>query len=340
MSGESVGEPRAARPTAPPEVAAWAHARADARAERDWAEADRLRELIEAAGWKVVDRGIHFQLSPAHPPDVVESGRVRHGASVTVPSRLDEPPTDDATVVLVATDWPDDLARALAGLKRFAPAGTSVVIVANDPSAEQVAELDRIESGEGSQPNLPVEVVWTSARLGHATALNAGLRRASGRVVVVMDTSVEPATDVVSPLVAALGDPTVGVAGAFGVTSTNLRHFEDAPAGEVDAIEGYLMAFRRDDIGARGPLDEHFRFYRNLDLWWSLALRDEGVDTPPRRAVALSLPVQRHEHRDWTRLDDAERDRLSKRNYYRILDRFGRRMDLLGAARAGSTRTG
>ena len=47
------------------------------------------------------------------------------------------------------------------------------------------------------------------------------------------------------------------------------------------------MAFRRADAAARGPLDERFRFYRNLDIWWSLVLRDEGEGSPPRRAVAV-----------------------------------------------------
>jgi hypothetical protein len=130
--------------------------------------------------------------------------------------------------------------------------------------------------------------------------------------------------------VGALGDPTVGVAGGWGIVSTDLRKFEDAPAGDVDAIEGYLQAFRRTDVAARGPLDERFRFYRNLDIWWSLVLRDEGEGNPPRRAVALEgLPLVRHEHRGYTSLSDAERDRQSKRNFYRIIDRFGWRRDLL-----------
>jgi hypothetical protein len=88
------------------------------------------------------------------------------------------------------------------------------------------------------------------------------------------------------------------------------------------------MAFRRDDAAERGPVDERFRFYRNLDIWWSLVLRDEGEGRPPRRAVALDLPLVRHEHRGWSSLPEAERDRLSKRNFYRIIDRFGTRRDL------------
>ena len=176
----------------------------------------------------------------------------------------------------------------------------------------------------------PIEIVWTSERLGHAAAVNAGMRRAHGAGRVLIDTSVEPTGDVVTPLVQALDDPSVAVVGGWGITSGDLRKFEDAPAGEVDAIEGYLLAFRRADYAARGPLDERFRFYRNLDIWWSLVLRDEGEGNAPRRAVRLDgLPAVRHEHRGYTSLPDDERDRQSKRNFYRIIDRFGSRRDLL-----------
>ena len=105
--------------------------------------------------------------------------------------------------------------------------------------------------------------------------------------MILLDTSVEPTGDLVTPLVHALDDPTVAVTGGWGIVSTDLRKFEDAPAGDVDAIEGYVMAFRRADAAARGPLDERFRYYRNLDIWWSLVLRDEGEGSPPRRAVSV-----------------------------------------------------
>ena len=313
----------------PEEILAAAHDRSRARAARDWAEADRLRAQIEAAGWRVADRGIDFALTPVAAPDVADGERVRYGSSASVPSRLEDPAIGLATVVLIATDWPEDVARAIAGLEAGSPTVTSVVVVANAPSAGQAEAIEAIEAREPSDA-LPIEVVWTSERLGHAAVLNAGLRRAAGPVAILLDTSVEPIGDVVTPLVRALDDPTVAVAGGWGIVSADLRKFEDAPAGEVDAIEGYLLAFRRDDVLDRGPLDEHFRFYRNLDIWWSLALRDEGEGRPPRRAVSLAgLPVVRHEHRGYTSLPDAERDRQSKRNFYRIIDRFGWRRDLL-----------
>jgi cysteinyl-tRNA synthetase len=314
----------------PNEILTAAHDRASARAERNWAEADRLRGVIEAAGWKIVDRGTDFAITPAAAPTVEESGGlVRYGSSRDVPSRLDEPSIGRATVVLVATDWPTDVDRAMAGLAAHSPSGVSVVVVADGASAEQEAALATLEAAwPGRGPGATVEVVRTAERVGHAAALNIGFRRASGPIVIVLDPSVEPSGDIVEPLVLALDDPGVGVAGGWGVVSDDLRRFRDSPAGDVDAIEGYALAFRRSEALERGPLDEHFRFYRNLDLWWSLVLRDEGEDRPPRRAVAVDLPAARHEHRAWTSVDEAERERLSRRNFYRIIDRFGWRLDL------------
>jgi hypothetical protein len=297
----------------PDEILDLAHARKQAREDRDWAEADRLRGEIEAAGWKVVDRGTDFALAPAHPPDVAEAGRVRYGRSASVPSRLEEPVTGLATVVIVADEPASDAERALRALRQYSPPGVSLV------AASALPDLD---AGEA-------EVVWTTEPLGQGGMLNAAIRRASGPIVVVLDPSVEPTGDVISPLVGALEDPTVAVAGGWGVTSRDLRQFQEAPHGDVAAIEGYLMAFRRDDYRACGPLDEKFRFYRNLDLWWSLVLRDEGEGSPPRRAVAVpGVPAVRHEHHAWATTPAEERDRLSKRNFYRIIDRFGPRRDL------------
>ncbi len=277
-----------------------------------------------------------------------------------MPSRLDETAVGVASIVLVATDWPEDLARAVGVFADRSPDGTQLVVVANGASDAQSASLAELEAESPGSPGVGVEVVWTSARLGHAAALNAGIRRASAAVVVLVDTSLEPHGDLVTPLVAALDDPTVAVAGPFGLVSDDLRAFEEPPAGTVDvvAIEGYAQAFRREDYVARGPLDEHFAFYRNLDIWWSLVLRDpfavddeedeDGADDAeiaelgggplvlpvPRRAVCVpGLDVTRHEHRGWTSVSEADRERLSKRNFYRVLKRYATRRDLLLDAR-------
>src|SRR5436190_21877178 len=226
-----------ARQRIPEDVLTAAHERAAARAAKDWPEADRLRAEIEAAGWKVVDRGTDFALEPAHPQTVEAAGVVRYGTSSAVPSRLGEPATDAATVVLVATDWPDDLARALDGLRGHRHDDVSIVVVADGMRDDGDATLPP----DGGR----LEVVRTSERLGTGAAWNVGIRRAGGRVIVIVDTSVEPTGDLVTPLIAALDDASVGVAGGFGLVSSDLRHFEEAGPGDVTAIEGHAIAFRR-----------------------------------------------------------------------------------------------
>lgn len=321
------------RPHVPSEIFDLAHQRKAAREARDFRLADELRASIEAAGWTVVDHGVDFDLRPIRPPDVMDEGVVRYGSSASVPSRLDETATAPASVIVVATDWPDDVDRAVRAVRTESPDDTQVVVVADGATAAQEPWLSTLVAAD-------VEVIRTTEHLGHAAAINAGIRRASGAMVILLDASVEVTGDIVAPLAAPLRDPGVGVAGPWGFTSVDLRHFEDAPSGDVDAIGGYCQGFRRMDYVERGPLDERFVFYRNLDIWWSLVLRDEGEDAPPRRAVAVDVGAVRHEHRGWTSLPDAERDRLSKRNFYRVLDRFGARRDLLisAAAASGSSR--
>jgi hypothetical protein len=324
------------RDPAPADIVQLADARAVARRARDWSTADDLRARIEAAGWRVVDVGTLYDLVRASPPDVLDGETVRYGSSSSVPSRLADAPEGTASVVLVATDWPGDVARTVDALARTSPAGTQVVIVANGESTEQASALVALEAAGMPGPGIGLEVVRTSRRLGHAAALNAGVRRSAAAVIVLLDTSVEPLGDLVTPLVAALADPTVAVAGPLGLVSADMRVFTEPGPGvaDVDAIEGYALAFRRSDAVARGPLDEHFEFYRNLDVWWSLVLRDQGPEEPddaaPRRAVRVAeIPIARHPHRGWASLPEVERDRASKKNFYRVLKRFASRRDLL-----------
>ena len=312
-----------------------AHARSRARAVRDWPEADRLKAVIEGGGWKVVDRGTDFALEPAAPQDVVEEDRVRYGSSASVPSRLDEAAVGTATVVIVATDRPEDLDRVLSAVREHAPDGIQLVVVANAPSTAQAVALEALEAVDPGGPGIRTEVVWTSERLGHAAALNAGIRRAEAPTVVLLDETAQPAGDLITPLAELLADETVAVAGPWGVQVTdpasgNLRRLQPA-AGEVDAIDGSCLAFRRADYVERGPLDEQFRASAWLDVWWSLVLRESTEPTPARRALALpGLPVARAPGGPPPETQEAARQ--SKRSYYRVLERF-RGSDLLAGGR-------
>jgi hypothetical protein len=317
---------------APPEVEDAARRRSEARAARDWDSADRLRAEIEAAGWRVIDAGTAFRLERASPADVDVGGEIRYGRSDAVPSRLDEPASGQATVVIIASPDTAETVAALHALRDGAPEGVDVVVVADGLSNAAIAGLPEAITPRApaeATRAVPGELIRTSETLGYAAALNVGIRRSSAPVVIVLDPSIVATGDVVTPLVQALDDPTVAIAGAFGLRSDNLRQFEETLDGPAVAVQGYLMAFRRVDAAARGPLDEGFRFYRNLDIWWSLVLRDEGEDAAPRRAIVVpNLPLRRGEPHAWRTAPPPVRDRLSKRNFYRVLDRFRTRQDL------------
>ena len=117
-------------------------------------------------------------------------------------------------------------------------------------------------------------MIESTQRLGWADAVNLGLHQ-SGGAVILLDTSLEPAGDFLAPA-RRLDDERVGVAGPWGVTSRDGRQFEDAPPGEVDAIEGYCLAIRRQALQQVGGFDHRFRFYRNADLDLSFAVRANG----------------------------------------------------------------
>lgn len=307
----------------PAEIEAAAEARAAAREAHDWATADRLRRDIEAAGWKVVDAGVSYHVEPAHPPDVVVGDAVRYGRSDAVPSLLEAPPTRAATAIVVAREDAAAVARAARALLDHTPGDADVVIVA-DGLPDRSIELI------GASRCARLEIVRTSAVLGDGACLNIGARRAAGRVVVVVDASIEATGDILGPLISALEDPCVAVVGPIGLVSTDLRHFEQvAVMGPATAIEGSVMAFRREDVGGPGPFDEAFRSDAYLDAWWSLVLRDEGPDSPAREARVVSgLPLIRHDVAATAERLVAEHDRQSKRNFYRLLARFRGRLDL------------
>jgi len=284
-----------------------------------------------------VDRGTRTSLALAHPPDVALEDGIRYGTSASVPSRLEEPATAVVTIILVATDRPADLERSLGALRTYASIGSQVVIVADGPSAGQAQVLGAVESGSGLLApigDIAPEVIWTSQRLGIASAQSCGLRRAVGEMVVLLELDVEPCGDVIGPMLEALREPSVAVVGASGADTPDLGHYQPAGPGAVDVIEAGCLAFRRSDITARGPLDERFRFSRDLARWWSLVLRDEGPGTTPRQALALELPVTQRPPAPQPWDIPVDVDRLAKRDHYRILDRFAGRRDLLRAPAA------
>ncbi|CAN5717979.1 hypothetical protein BH18ACT17_BH18ACT17_04120 [soil metagenome] len=230
-----------------------------------------------------------------------------------VPSLLADPETDDASVHWVAEGWPDDIVRAIASLRAHQSERSVRYVVAD------------VTGSEPGRFGGDVDVVRLEAGTGWAAAMNAGLRRASGRIAIVMDGSIESSGDIFGPLERSLADPGAGLAGPFGLITHDLREFDEAPGpGPCDAVEGYCIAMRRDLLVDSLAFDERFRWYRTADIELSFRVKARGL-----RTEVVPLPVVKHEHRMWFETGPGERAKWSKRNFYRFLDRWRDRWDLV-----------
>jgi len=298
----------------PPPIVALAERRAAARRRRDFETADALRRELEDSGWSVIDeRDGAWRLEPTATPE--PTGAIR---PADVPSVLHEPPTDDVSVHWVVEGWPGDVVRAIGSFRKYLSDDRRVRFVVTDVTG---AAPETFGAGERDD----VEVLALEAGTGWGAALNAGIRRATGPTVLLMDGSIEVAGDVIGPLERALDDPGVGIVGPFGLVTQDLREFDEATdPGPCDAIEGYCMALRRDVLVDVGGVDERFRWYRTADIELSFRVKDRGL-----RTEVVPVPVIRHEHRMWFETAPAERAKWSKRNFYRFLDRWRDRWDLV-----------
>lgn len=248
--------------------------------------------------------------------------RIRHPQKLG--DRIGDADAHDASFVALFEGWLGDLERLHASLvDHLGPHGWELVVVdlpTDDAASERIASLDRVTHVPLRDP------------MGWAAARNLGLRLATGRIVVIADTSVEVQGDLLHALDRRLTDPGVGLVGRWGVMSSNGFDFEEVSMpgpSDVDGVEAYLMALRRADLPRTGLFDPKYKWYRNADIDFSFRVRDAGL----RTIADPALPVARHSHRAWETTPEARRDEWSRTNFRRFRDRWGDRGELFTARR-------
>ena len=281
--------------------------REEARAARDFARADEIRDGLAAAGYEIRDTPHGAVVETSTTYDTIDPA---HFAS-----RLNEKADVEFSIHLLYEGFPEDVDRFLAGLEKNCDLSSAEVIIVDNGSPD----AERIEGWAGDH----TRVIHFNRAVGWAAARNAGLKGSRGEIVILADLSVEPTGDILTPLRDVLADPTVGLAGPFGLVSESMREWEPSDGPEVDALEGYLIATRR-GLLAKGLLSEKFKWYRNADIDLSFQIRSEGL-----KALVVPLPVEKHIHRGWDALSEDERAKRSKRNHYLFFDRWKGRHDLL-----------
>lgn len=304
------------------EIVASIRERESLRQQHTWDSADSMRSRLSADGYVVEDAPDGSRVRPKTPMERRLERWDSVSSSREVPSRLHEPSRYDFTFILNAYGYPEDVRRCVNGMLRHSEGHSAEIIVVDSGSTDGTGEM--LEKMQQEHENL--RVIHCDHVIGDAASKNIGIKQSLGKYIIIVDGSAEIVGEVLGSVSQQLSDPTVGIFGPYGLTTDDMQHFhEEVEQGEADAMQAYCMSFRREAVNTVGLMREVFRFYRNLDIDYCFQFKDKGY-----RVVAdSSLPLVRHEHRQWTELDDNQRDELSRKNFGRFLKRWGNRPDLL-----------
>lgn len=302
----------------PPEILALSQERDALRRKGKYARADALKHQIEEAGYSIKDNphGAHLVILPS----IEANGQVYRTAR-QLPSLLDEPDSCTFSVNILARNNFEETQRCVESVLRFAGTNDIEIILVDNASQDELsiwAETLRTHEKR-------LQLLRITRPMGEAGARNIGLRQSRGTFILLLDSRVELTGDVVTPLTMTLANKSVGITGLHGLRTDDLRHFEESAELEVEVVDGLCMAFRRKLLKKVGFFDERYRFPYFMDIDFNFAVRDSGVGI----VVTPNLPVICHPMEPDANLIDAERTRLTKRNFYRFLEKWGQRDDLL-----------
>lgn len=302
----------------PEEILALSHERDVLRKRGQYERADVLKERIEAAGYVVKDNphGAHLVILPG-----VEVDGELYRTTRSMPSFLNESDVCAFSVNILAQNTSEQTRRCIESVLRFA-GNTNLEIVLVDNASED-GTAGWAEALRTREPRL--HLLRATRTMGSAEARNVGLKQSRGGYILLLDSGVELSGDIFTPLAQTLANKKVGLTGLRGLRTNDLRHFEESQQLEVEAIDCQCMAFRRKLLRQAGLFDERYRYPDFMDIDFNFALRDTDVQA----VVTPDLPLVYHLDMPSTHISDAERLRLTKRNFYRFLSKWGDRDDLL-----------
>jgi len=295
--------------SAPDSVHELAKARLAARAERNFALSDQLRDEIAALGFEVVDVAGGYELRPKKRFPTYESTRdIRPINSGKF----------EITVAMIVDGFHEDAVTTIKTIKEHSQCAIAILVV-GDPG-ELVDELDSRTS-----------LVQLTEDFGWGESANALLRNVTSEFIVIMDPSTRFTGDAIAPVLAELKKRefvAVGWRGGLMNLEDDWRSVDDKGAGEVDVLFSYFLAMHREDALAARGFSNRALYYRNADIEFSLNLRHSNG-----RLLQMDLPLEQDRHHGYHDTDAEYRDAQSKKNYDRILERFRGKTAILSPRR-------
>lgn len=296
----------------PPEVLALAQERVAARATKNFALSDQLRDQLAEMGWLIKDTAEGYDLSIAPPfrqftslAQLVDSS-ARSVAAQTV-------------VTVIVDGWPQDTRTCLEALINFLPADAAILVLDCGNVDDAGAVVHDLAQGDDRVHEFHLSGKLNE--LGWASVVTAAIELCDSDYFALIDLSTVWEGDALTPLLGVFATPSNALTGWRGVNvdvEDEWRSFIDAPAGDVDAVLGYYLVIRTDVARQISPHPKA-KFYRNADMEWSLAVRAAGHNI---YVPAGELPVRQDRHHGYHDSEPTYRDQQSKKTYDRLLQTY------------------
>jgi hypothetical protein len=285
-----------------------AQERLDARAARDFAKADQLRDQIAALGFEVIDvaGGFEFRAKDRYP----RYASTRDMKAIKVDG--------DIAITIIVDGFIADAVETVRTIK--AHCNTPIIALVIGEPTELVDEID-----------LQFHLIAITENFGWGENANALMKNVSSKYLVIMDPSTRFTGDAMAPVIAELSKgeySAVGWRGGLVNTEDEWRSVDDKGAGEVDVLFSYFLALNVADATNAGGFNNRAIYYRNADIEFSLRLRQSNG-----RLLQMDLPLEQARHHGYYDTEENFREVQSKKNYDRILERFRGKSAILSPRR-------
>jgi len=285
-----------------------AQERLDARAAKDFAKADLIRDQIAALGFEVIDvaGGFEFRAKERFP----SFASARDVKAIKV--------AGDIAIAMIVDGFTADAAETVRTIKGHTD--TPIIALVVGEPAELIEEID-----------LQFQVISLIENFGWGENANVLLKNISSKFLVIMDPSTRFTGDAMAPVLAELSKgefSALGWRGGLVNTNDEWRSVDDKGAGEVDVLFSYFLAVNVADATNAGGFNNRAIYYRNADIEFSLRLRQSNG-----RLLQMDLPLKQARHHGYYDTEEQFREIQSKKNYDRILERFRGKSAILSPRR-------